>query len=355
MKIAVIIPVYNAEKTIRQAVKSIDTTHDVEIICVNDGSTDATHEVLEALQKEVKNMKIIKQANRGAAASRNIALEAMSADIEGFLFLDADDQYLSGSIDKLVHYFNKYEDTDVVIGQMVRGKEGNWRDIPTHEVLKQEARVTLAECPEVLQSIGPSAKLFSAKFKNERFDEDVVYCEEHTFMGRVFLKARDIQLIPDVVLGYNEREDSITAKIADQFLPYLNDARQVRSRMMSILLLDNEKIYYSHRLDNLIVSYLIQNYLLKYPKIDITVIEAITQYIRDMQHTHYSGDALFRVIQAVEQGASHWTKETYKLWRQTLLEVGVGRPKRLLAFEFSVTPKKVRFTSKQRIKKLLKK
>ena len=69
-------------------------------------------------------MKIIKQANRGAAASRNIALEAMSADIEGFLFLDADDQYLSGSIDKLVHYFNKYEDTDVVIGQMVRGKEG---------------------------------------------------------------------------------------------------------------------------------------------------------------------------------------------------------------------------------------
>ena len=71
--------------------------------------------------------------------------------------------------------------------------------------------------------------------------------------------------------------------------------------MMSILLLDNEKIYYSHRLDNLIVSYLIQNYLLKYPKIDITVIEAIIQYIRDMQHTHYSGDALFRVIQAVEQ------------------------------------------------------
>ena len=44
-------------------------------------------------------------------------------------------------------------------------EEKNWRDIPTHEVLKQEARVTLAECPEVLQSIGPSAKLFSAKFK----------------------------------------------------------------------------------------------------------------------------------------------------------------------------------------------
>ena len=38
MKLAVIIPVYNAENTIRKAVKSIDTTHDVEIICINDGS-----------------------------------------------------------------------------------------------------------------------------------------------------------------------------------------------------------------------------------------------------------------------------------------------------------------------------
>ena len=46
MKIAIIIPVYNAEKTIRRAIKSIDTTHEVEIICVNDGSTDhSRHEL----------------------------------------------------------------------------------------------------------------------------------------------------------------------------------------------------------------------------------------------------------------------------------------------------------------------
>ena len=52
MKIAIVIPVYNAEKTIRRAIKSIDTTHEVEIICVNDGSTD--HSRLTQLQKKLK-------------------------------------------------------------------------------------------------------------------------------------------------------------------------------------------------------------------------------------------------------------------------------------------------------------
>lgn len=54
MKIAIIIPVYNAEKTIRRAIKSIDTTHEVEIICVNDGSTDHSRHELTQLQKKLK-------------------------------------------------------------------------------------------------------------------------------------------------------------------------------------------------------------------------------------------------------------------------------------------------------------
>ena len=54
MKIAIVIPVYNAEKTIRRAIKSIDTTHEVEIICVNDGSTDHSRHELTQLQKKLK-------------------------------------------------------------------------------------------------------------------------------------------------------------------------------------------------------------------------------------------------------------------------------------------------------------
>ena len=102
---------------------------------------------------------------------------------------------------------------------------------------------------------------------------------------------------------------------------------------MDMLLLVNEKAYYSYRMDDLIVSYLIQAYLIKYSKVTLQIIDKITQYIRDMQHTNYSGEALFRIVQAVEQSATHWTRETYELWRHTLIDVGIGRP----GFTFSST------------------
>lgn len=51
------------KKTIRRAIKSIDTTHEVEIICVNDGSTDHSRHELTQLQKEVKNIMIYNQDN----------------------------------------------------------------------------------------------------------------------------------------------------------------------------------------------------------------------------------------------------------------------------------------------------
>ena len=57
-------------------------------------------------------------------------------------------------------------------------------------------KVNLAQCPEMMQSIGPGGKLFSATFKDLRFDEDVVFCEEHTFMISAYKKARDVQLLP---------------------------------------------------------------------------------------------------------------------------------------------------------------
>ena len=67
MKLAIIIPAYNAEDTIKRAILSVDTQSDYEIICVNDGSTDNTKRVLTELQKVHPNIKVINQDNQGAA------------------------------------------------------------------------------------------------------------------------------------------------------------------------------------------------------------------------------------------------------------------------------------------------
>ncbi|WP_367081060.1 glycosyltransferase family 2 protein [Staphylococcus capitis] len=354
MKLAIIIPVYNAEDTIKRAILSVDSKSDYEIICVNDGSTDNTKRVLTELQKEHKNIKVINQDNQGAARSRNVGLEAMSDDVEGFLFLDADDEFLPSRIDLMVEAFQKNEETDVVIGQMGRGINGDWKVIPIHDDIVLDELVTLDRKPEILQSIGPGAKLFSAKYAGLRFDEDVVFCEEHTFIVRAFSKARDIQLIPNIVYGYNEREGSVTAQRADTFLPYMKDALKVRRRVMELLLLIEEKTYYSYRMDNLIVSYLIQAHLMKNSQMTQSFMDSVTTYIKAMQHTHYSGNAMFRIVRAVEQSATNWTKTLYQQWRKTLQGVGIGRPG-YLRFKVSVLPRRASFSGKQSLKRMLNK
>src|SRR5699024_1193220 len=261
MKISIIIPVYNASKTIRRAIASIDTLQNYEIICINDGSTDDSKDVIEKLQKEYNYITLINQENKGAAASRNEGLAHMTGDV--FMFLDADDEFLTSRIDFMANYYQKNEDVDIVLGQIAKGKYGDWQPIYTHKEIQKLEKVTLAQCPDMMQSIGPGGKMFSARFADLRFDEDVVFCEEHRFIIKAYQEARNIQLLPNMVYGYNEVEGSVTHQRAEQFEAYMLDALKVRTRVMDILSSNDERTYYSYRMDNLIVSYLLQAYIEK--------------------------------------------------------------------------------------------
>ena len=84
----------------------------------------------------------------------------------------------------------------------------------------------------------------------------------------------------------------------------MKDALKVRQRVMDLLLLTDEKTYYSYRMDNLIVSYLIQAHLMKNSQMTQSLMDSVISYIHSMQHTHYSGNAMFRIVRAVEQSAT---------------------------------------------------
>ncbi|MCP6280356.1 hypothetical protein NL459_27395, partial [Klebsiella pneumoniae] len=74
------------------------------------------------------------------------------------------------------------------------------------------------------------------------------------------------------------------------------------------------------------MSYLIQAHLIKNSRVTQSLMDSVIDYIRAMQYTHYSGEAMFRIVKAVEQSATHWTKDLYNQWRKALGEVGIGRP-----------------------------
>lgn len=93
MKASVIIPVYNSEAFLRECLGSVlaQTMDDFEVICVDDGSTDSSLEMLREYERADSRIRVLAQENRGGGAARNAALAIARG--EYLAFLDADDFY----------------------------------------------------------------------------------------------------------------------------------------------------------------------------------------------------------------------------------------------------------------------
>ena len=171
---------------------------------------------------------------------------------------------------------------------------------------------------------------------------------------RAFSKARDIQLIPNIVYGYNEREGSVTAQRADTFLPYMKDALKCVDVSWSYCYSLRKKTYYSYRMDNLIVSYLIQAHLMKNSQMTQSFMDSVTTYIKSYATYPLLRNAMFRIVRAVEQSATNGRKRYINNGEKTLQGVGIGRPG-YLRFKVSVLPRRASFSGKQSLKRMLNK
>ena len=114
IKISAIIPVYNAEKYLEQCIESILTQSlkEFELICVNDGSSDGSLEILNNYAKKDRRVKVINQKNQGAAVARNIGIENSRGKY--LSILDADDFFDTEMFSKA---FDKIEEVqaDIIV------------------------------------------------------------------------------------------------------------------------------------------------------------------------------------------------------------------------------------------------
>lgn len=105
--ISVIVPVYNVAQYLEECLDSIINQKfwQLQIICVNDGSTDNSLEILKKYRKKDKRIKIINQHNQGLSAARNVGLKHVKG--EYVMFVDSDDKMTGEAFSELYDYMNK--------------------------------------------------------------------------------------------------------------------------------------------------------------------------------------------------------------------------------------------------------
>ena len=119
--ISVVIPLYNAEKTLEVCVSSVlnQSLQPAEILLVDDGSTDGTVKTAEKLCERFSVVRLLRQNHGGTSAARNCGLR--EAKSEWILFLDADDQLVEDALLNLTE--NLDETVDACCGRILRGNE----------------------------------------------------------------------------------------------------------------------------------------------------------------------------------------------------------------------------------------
>ena len=208
IKLSIVIPVYNVEDYVAKCLDSLinQTYSNLEIICVNDGSTDNSLKILNRYKEKDKRIIVIDKPNGGVSSARNTGIDVSNG--EYITFVDSDDYIDTDAYENCLKII-KEKDADVLaFGYIVE---------PEHVVnnrFKQDKYYTRFECfkNEFNSNSSVWNKIFRTNIiKNNhiRFAEDVSYAEDSLFLKMVFPHTKIVLASPNSYYHYVQRDSSI--------------------------------------------------------------------------------------------------------------------------------------------------
>lgn len=218
-KISIIVPVYNAAPYLETCISSIlnQSYSNLELILVNDGSTDDSAKICASFAQKDRRVKLITKANGGQSSARNLGLDVATGDL--IMFVDSDDWLLDGCIERLYKAL-KDNDSDISIGQFMEFYEDtgkyflhvfkenyyvkNYRPL---DWFKLEYSNDYA-ISQVFPS--PCYRLFKTDvWQGIRFPEGKI-AEDELTIWKVYLLADKITFMNDTVYAYRKHSGSTT-------------------------------------------------------------------------------------------------------------------------------------------------
>lgn len=212
-KVSIIVPIYNSEKYLETCLNSIlnQTYKDIEIILVDDGSTDNSINIYEKYKKN-KNIKIYKKANGGAASAKNLGIKKATG--EYVCFIDSDDVI---EIDYVEYLHNLITigcyNMAIACYQVERKRNKHKHKAKQHK----EQILSSKEClKKILNSDGITvslcAKMYKTSFMRENLLVENYPYEDDEIMYKLIIKSKMIPYGSKIIYNYCIRNDSIMTK-----------------------------------------------------------------------------------------------------------------------------------------------
>lgn len=215
--VSVIIPMYNARKYLRDCLDRLlmQTLQSIEIICVNDGSTDGTLDLLQEYEKKDSRIRIVNQENQGAGIARNNGMAV--AQGEYYLFLDADDIFHKNLCEQ-AYYKAKYDDADIVLFKAFRynvqtceREEMNW--VLKEQFLPKYMPFSAKDTKDRIYQITtacPWSKMFRADFvkKEQLTFQNVKNANDVFFVRTALACAKRITVVKKRLITYRFNDGS---------------------------------------------------------------------------------------------------------------------------------------------------
>lgn len=225
LKVSVIVPVYNTEPYLRECFDSLvsQTYKNIEIIIVNDGSTDNSIDIINEYANKFSNIKIVNQENKGYSGARNTALEYVTGDYVGFV--DSDDYIKPDMFEKLIttaennnadivscSFFRVYENEPVA--------ESNEMFFNALNKNKKEHSSTIVSCPElILDDAFIWNRIYKTEFLKQHnivFPDDITFGEDTYFHRIALMHANFIEYLKDPLYYYRQNRPNAQTTLKDK-------------------------------------------------------------------------------------------------------------------------------------------
>ena len=260
-KISFIVPVYNTGLYIKKCLDSIINQtfkEEIEIILIDDGSTDNSDELIKEYIEKNNSKDIIKyytKENEGIAKTRNFGID--KANGEYIFFVDSDDYIDKETIKKLKPYID--EDIDMIKFKLQRIDKNNnileKVDGPIFTKISGEEAFNILYSEDVLLDSPCVYVIKRNLFTKNNFKFNRTYHEDFGLIPLIILKAKSFVSIPDYLYYYVQGENSITRnddysktikKFEDALYHYDNAIEKINKMNLNKKSKENAKIFYTN-------------------------------------------------------------------------------------------------------------